>query len=74
MHTLHGYELSESHGVCPHILQILEKVMATHCSALACTIPRTGEPGGLQSTGSQRAATTERLTHTHSGYSTRAVV
>ena len=32
----------------------LEKEMATHSSILAWRIPRTEEPGGLQSTGSQR--------------------
>ena len=32
----------------------LEKEMATHCCILAWRIPRTEEPGGLQSTGSQR--------------------
>ena len=32
----------------------LEEGMATHCSILACQIPWTEEPGGLQSTGSQR--------------------
>ena len=32
----------------------LEKVMATHSSILAWRIPWTEEPGGLQSTGSQR--------------------
>ena len=32
----------------------LEEGMATHSSVLAWTIPRTEEPGGLQSTGSQR--------------------
>ena len=32
----------------------LEKEMATHCSILAWRIPWTEEPGGLQSTGSQR--------------------
>ena len=32
----------------------LEKEMATHCSSLACEVPWTEEPGGLQSTGSQR--------------------
>ena len=31
----------------------LEKEMATHSSMLAWEIPRTGEPGGLQSMGSQ---------------------
>ena len=32
----------------------LEKEMATHSSILAWEIPWTGEPGGLQSMGSQR--------------------
>ena len=32
----------------------LEKEMATHSSVLAWRIPRTKEPGGLQSVGSQR--------------------
>ena len=32
----------------------LEKEMATHSSTLAWKIPWTEEPGGLQSTGSQR--------------------
>ena len=32
----------------------LEEVMATHCSILAWKFPETEEPGGLQSTGSQR--------------------
>ena len=40
--------------------------MATHPSTLAWEIPWTEEPGGLQSMGSQRVDTTERLsTHTH---------
>ena len=33
----------------------LEESMATHSSSLAWRIPRTEEPGGLQSIGSQRA-------------------
>ena len=32
----------------------LEEEMATHSSVLAWRIPRTEEPGGLQSLGSQR--------------------
>ena len=32
----------------------LEEGMATHSSILAWRIPRTAEPGGLQSMGSQR--------------------
>ena len=37
----------------------LEKGMATLSSILAWRIPRTVEPGGLQSMGSQRVDTTE---------------
>ena len=33
----------------------LEEEMVTHSSILAWKIPQTEEPGGLQSTGSQRA-------------------
>ena len=33
--------------------------MATHCSILAWRIPGTGEPGGLQSMGSQELDMTE---------------
>ena len=40
----------------------LEKEMATHSSILAQEIPRTEEPGGPQSMGSQESDTTERLT------------
>ena len=32
----------------------LKKEMATHCSILACQIPWTEEPGGLQAMASQR--------------------
>ena len=32
----------------------MEKEMATHSSILACSIPWTEEPGGLQSMGLQR--------------------
>ena len=32
----------------------LEEGMASHCSILVWRIPRTEEPGGLQSMGSQR--------------------
>ena len=34
--------------------------MATHCSILAWEVPRTEEPGGLQSMGSQRADSLEK--------------
>ena len=48
-------------GSIPGLGRSLEKGMATHSSILAWRIPWTEEPGGLQSTGSQRD-TTERLT------------
>ena len=41
-----------------------EKAMATHSSILAWEIPWTEEPGRLQSMGSRRSDTTERL-HFH---------
>ena len=48
---------------------LLEKEMATHSSILAWRIPWTEEPGGLQSTGSQRVGhdwvTSHFLSHTH---------
>ena len=40
----------------------MQKVMATHSSILACRIPWTEEPGGLQSTGCKESDTTEQLT------------
>ena len=43
--------------------------MATHSSILAWEIPWTGEPGGLQSMGSQELDTTERLNQPHEGLS-----
>ena len=42
----------------------LENGMANNSSILAWRTPRTEEPGGLQSMGSE-SDTTERLTHTH---------
>ena len=43
----------------------LEEEMATHSSILDWEISRTEEPGGLQSTGSQRVGHAKRLsTHT----------
>ena len=41
-------------GLIPGQGDLLEKGMPTHSSTLAYKIPRTEEPGGLQSTGSQR--------------------
>ena len=54
----------------------LEKEMASHSSILAWRIPRTEEPGGLQSTGSQRVGhdwatslqVTEQQQHCPSGF------
>ena len=42
----------------------LEKELATHSSNLAWKIPRTEEPGRLQSMGCKGSDMTERLTHT----------
>ena len=39
---------------CRYLPGLTEKAMATHSSSLAWKIPRTEEPGGLQSTGSRR--------------------
>ena len=39
----------------------LEEEMATHSSILAWIFPQTEEPSGLQSMGSQKLDTTERL-------------
>ena len=41
----------------------LEKKMATHSSIFAWEIPRTEEPGGLQSTGLQESDTPSYLTN-----------
>ena len=43
----------------------LEKEMATYSSILAWKIPRTEEPGGLQSMGLQRVGHDWKHTHTH---------
>ena len=60
-----GAWLSTVHGVAKSLTRLsdftftfhfhaLEKEMATHSSTLAWKIPRTEEPGGLQSMGSLR--------------------
>ena len=41
-------------GSIPGLGRSLKEEMAAHSSILAWTIPRTEEPGGLQSMGSQR--------------------
>jgi len=50
--------------VMAFLTAVTEKAMATHSSTLAWKIPWMGEPGRLQSMGSWRAGTTERL-HFH---------
>ena len=50
----------------------LEKEMAIDSSILAWKIPRTEEPGGLQSMGSQETDTTERLNHPHKSHPFKA--
>ena len=44
-------------SLIPGLGRLLEKEMATHSSILACEMPRTLEPGGLQSMGSQKSWT-----------------
>ena len=46
-------------GLIPGSGDPLEKEMVIHSSILAWRIPWTEEPGGLQSTGSQKSDTTE---------------
>ena len=46
----------------------LEKEMATHSSILTWRIPRTEEPGRLQSMGSQESDATYRQNHHHHTY------
>ena len=41
-------------NLCPYLLLLLEKAMATYSSTLAWKIPWTKEPGRLQSMGSLR--------------------
>ena len=45
---------AEDLGLIPGLGRYPEKGMATHSSILTWRIPRTEEPGGLQSTGPQR--------------------
>ena len=53
-------------GFSVRVGRSLEEIMATHSNILAWRIPWTEEPGGLQSTGSQRvghAEATEQQQH-----------
>ena len=47
--------------VLRQLINLLEKEMATNSRILAWRIPRTEEPGGLQSIGSQESDTIEQL-------------
>ena len=47
-------EMQKTQVLSPDWEDPLEKEVASHSSILARIIPRTEEPGGLQSTGSQR--------------------
>ena len=47
------------HTRLPLCIPVHGKRMAAHSSTLGCRAPRTEEPGGLQSTGSQRARHTK---------------
>ena len=49
-----GREESDTTERLPFHFYALEKEMATHPSLIAWRIPRTGEPGGLPTTGSHR--------------------
>ena len=51
-------------GSIPGLGRFLEKEMATHSSILAWSIPWTEDPGGLQSTGSQRVRHNLATEHT----------
>ena len=44
---------------------LLRKETADHSSVFTWEIPRTEEPGGLQSSGSQKSDRAERLNHHH---------
>ena len=57
-------ETKETHSV-PGLEDALEQEIATHSSILAWEIPRTEEPGRLQSTGSQRVEHDWVAEHTH---------
>ena len=46
------HKIDKQQGFTAWYLELLEKAMAPHSSNLACKIPWTEEPGGLQSMGS----------------------
>ena len=54
-------EMQEMHVRSQGLEDLLEEGMATHFSILTWRIPWTEKPGGLQSMGSQRIGTTEKL-------------
>ena len=59
-------------GSIPGLRRSLEERMATYPSTLAWRIPRTEEPGGLQTIGSQRVGhDCSDLTHTQDSYNSQ---
>ena len=60
---------AEDPGSIPGLGRSLEKEMVTHSSIPAWRIPWTKEPGGLQSTGSQRVGHDWVTSHTHTSHS-----
>ena len=64
-------------GLIPGQEDLLEKENATHSSILASRIPRTDEPGGLESMGSRKIQTQPRtkrpsVSDVFHGYSTNS--
>ena len=51
------WDIRNKFDLDPAFKKLLEKEMATHSSILAWKIPQTGEPGRLQSMGSQKSQT-----------------
>ena len=62
--------LKKEEDVFYKIAKYFIKEMATHSSILACRIPWMEEPGGLQSTGSQRVRHDWATSHTHMVFKT----
>ena len=64
--AVHGVSKSDTTERLHFHFHALEKEMATHSSVLAWRIPGTGEPGGLQSMGSQSQTQLKRLSSSSS--------
>ena len=52
--SIHGFNVGDIRDSIPGLGRSLEEGMATHSSILAWRIPRTEEPGRLQSIGLQK--------------------